>query len=205
MSTKLSSHQMGLTLTTTVALFSLAVLGIGWGVGVDQLVRVSAESNAIVPSTALCLILVATAAIPLPRLAILQRVILVAAFITLLSIATLDLFAGVGHAHQLGFAGSDSDGMSHATVIGLSFALIAPAVRLRMLPLAREWEFHASLFGTLVCAALTLVTTLDPFSFDHIPLFINLSQYTAILLTLLFAGQLAAADQIDLSGDADFF
>lgn len=203
MNTSRTSHKLGLMLTIIVAIYGLFILAIGWGAGLDPVVRIGPEGNAIVPSTALCLILIAAASVPLKSGRIFQRAVLVAGFATLFVIAVADMIGGTEGAHHLGFQGHEGDRMSNATVTALTIALIPAAVRLGMLPLAREWEFHAALFGVLLCTTLTLATVLDPQSFDSIGFFVGLSQYTAILLTLLFAGQLAVAAQHDMLGDAD--
>lgn len=192
-------------LSSAVVVLSALVLTLGWGRGMDLLIRFPTHAPAIVPGTALCIALIGAASI-LPRWGITRhigRAVLVAVLAYILA-ASLPFSPSAQWIHGwLFYAPTPSDGFSGATRLALILALIAPAIRFGLLRLDRDWQVHVPLFGMLMALFATLSLAIDPNLLGHLALFERLSLFTSILLTLLFAAQLAQhsedspIDQID--------
>ncbi|WP_407494039.1 hypothetical protein [Pseudooceanicola sp. MF1-13] len=181
------SGLIGVLVTIAVLLFCGLSLFLGWGAGVDALVRMGPYGNAIVPATSLCLMLLGLATLPVPALSRVQKLSIA------VGLVAIAIFAFVRDGRIIGlfvYTPGPEDGLSHATIIGLLLLAVSPAIRLGFLPLDREWTFHVPLFGLLFSVVAIFGISFDAYYFDQIEPFVNLSHYTALAMICLFAAQL---------------
>jgi len=186
-----SSHRAGVFVTLAVCLLGSLSLIVGWGFGIDRFVRINQISNAMVPVTLVCLILLSLASLPSRRYAKFQLIMLVG---TILAMIFAKLMASPSLLGLFVFDVMATDGLSYATILGMLIATISPAIRLGVIPLDPDWEFHAPLFGLLMGVVAIFVLTFDPISFSKIQPFTHLSLYTPIGLSLIYLSQLLFVD-----------
>lgn len=194
-----TSDLVGILLTVAVLALCCLSLLIGWGLGVERLVRATSTSNAMLPATILCLILLSLANFPIRRAARHQMLLLAAALIAL---CVFKLITAPNLVGLFMFDPPQSDGLSYATMIGILIAAIAPAIRLGVIPLEPDWQLHAPLFGLLMSVLAIFVLTFDPILFDEIQPFTDLSHYTAAALSLIYLSQLLFANTVGDDSEA---
>ena len=166
--------------------------------------RLTGTANAIVPGTAFCLVLVAFASLPLSQsTASIQRAVLFLCLVVLGGMSLLSTVTGQDVSKWVTGRAAPQDGMSVATQIGILGTMVQPAIRLRLLPLPSEWQFHLPFFGLVISLLLVLLIVIDPVTSNLMPALEHLSLYTAMLLALLFTAQLLQGEQADDITESD--
>ncbi|EAQ03983.1 hypothetical protein OB2597_12086 [Pseudooceanicola batsensis HTCC2597] len=187
------SHADGFAagLIVLVVAVSLASLMVGWGAGVEWLVRVSERRSAMVPGPALCLALIAGSSLLFDRGPYrAARKVALAGALVILGFMILAPHLADGPLDTWLLSGSGTaDGVSRAAMIGLALAAVAPAVRLGLFPVSGEWQFHIPLFGLMVAVVISGLVAFDPLTFETLGLFRHLSLIEAVLMSLLFGAQ----------------
>ena len=189
-------------LALSVLVLAGLILWLGWAQGVDQLVRLTPDGNAIVPGTALCLALVAFASLPLHSVFHgIQQMALMLALLALGAMSLISSFTGHDAAAWLTFEATPQDGMSASTKIGIFLTIVSAALRHGMLKSRHDWAFHLPFLGFIACSGILALVAIDPLTSNLVPLFHFLSPYTALLLSLLFAAQMIGAGMQDPVAD----
>lgn len=179
----------GQVLALLVAATSFTILVAGWGLGIDTLVRLSGHS-AVVPSTALCLGLLALGLAMMrpaaPARTVATGAILLASLLAAGNIAVAAMGVATGLDALVGISLAEGDRMSAGTAIGLLLA--ATSVMMSTAESGRwvEAGFLVALGGLSTGVAVIFGHSFDPESPYALPIFASTSELTAGLLVLLF-------------------
>ena len=175
-----------------VALLSVAVLVIGWGAGLEVLVRVKATYAAMVPTTAACFCLIAIAVIQAHMTAAnrVWRVRIPLLLVVILVGLNMVIVTENGSGLDALLFGklSPGDGMARGTGVGL----LAVAYCVECLPHKRAAKSDMSgvvaLMGLVMAFAIILGHSFDAVSGSMVPWFEQTSVLTASLFLALFTG-----------------
>lgn len=203
---QLSSEQQGLTppkgillfqrvLLSLVFVFSMVVLVFGWGIGIEPLVRLGADSPGLVPTTAFGLYVVSGSHLLHSLWPVMGTRMFLAAASVFVGIFAITNLVGVGTGMMPngldgevwpGTIGRPFDAMSVPTAVCFLFVSIAGLLLARR-DRKRRTMFHILLTaGLMLSLAVVLTYYLDPESFSHVKPVAAMSMQTALAFSVLF-------------------
>ncbi|KIT14898.1 hypothetical protein [Jannaschia aquimarina] len=172
-------------------LFSVGSLVFGWHLDVQALVRFRPGQPAMVPSTALCIALLAAAVVIGPgfgqaRMA--KRLAVVAVVVALGNLLIRTLVDDRGFESLLPYSLDTFDKMSNITITGAVLAGISviQCARDAERDRAPDLAYYPSIAGLSLFGGLLLGHSFDPTSIRHLPQASGLSFYTALMFAAIF-------------------
>ncbi|WP_424929288.1 ATP-binding protein [Amaricoccus tamworthensis] len=172
-------RQLAVISDLAAGLVALVVLLVGWGVGIDWIVRFGTGESAMVPVTAVCVLLLAVAQLirAVKPNALLGTI--AGAFAG--TVVLICLWSYATGPQEL----PETDRMSHATTASLIIAAVSG-----MLPPTLSVRTWLATFGLIVSLIGLETYAVDSDALQNTPFFTGLSLQTSVCLLFLFLGQI---------------